>query len=261
MTTRDKAATSAITYKTIGWTIKRYNGGIFEPWNECAYISLISLSQVPDPMDPSYCYTTFYCDKNTIFNAIGAVSADWQETLYQTGGTVYLDAIMTVCHNGIPLGALTTPPLYTGQVYFYYDDIASAEHWANPEALYSHFNKSVAFPANPALLKKTTYTVTHAEYAADNQILPLSRYGKDTDGTLRNWDSHTFPYSDFSAHYYNFDHAFVRVTYYDGHYDDLAYAAASPVTLSNPTGQIAHISVVYYYRRVNQDAYIRQRYL
>lgn len=261
MTTRDKIATSAITYKTIGWTIKRYNGGIFEAWNECAYISLVSLSTVPDPEDSRYCYTTFYCDKNTIFNAIGAVSADWQESLYRNGGTVWLDAIMTVCHNGVPLGALTTPPSYTGQVYFYYDDIAAAEHWANPESLISHFNKSVAFPANPGLLQATTYIVTHMECTSDNQMLSLSRYGKDTSGSLKDWTSHSFPYSDFSAHYYNFDHSFVRVTYYDGHYDDLAYASASPVTISNPTGQIAHISISYYYRRVNQDEYIWQRYL
>lgn len=261
MTTRDKIATSPITYKTIGWTIKRYNGGIFEPWNECAYISLVSLSQIPDPQDSRYCYTTFYCDKDTIFNAIGAVSPSWQENLYQEGGTVYLDAIMTVCHNGIPLGALTTPPSYTGQVYFYYDDIAAAEHWSNPENLYSHFNKSVAFPANPALFKETTYTISHMECTADNRTLPLSRYGKDTEGTLKSWSSHTFPYSDFSSHYYLFDHSFVRITYYDGHYDDLAYADASPILLSNPTGQISHISITYFYRRSNLDEYIYQRYL
>lgn len=260
MTTRDKVATSAITYKTIGWTIKRHPGGIFEPWNECAYISLVSLYQLPDPEDSRYCYTTFYCDKDTIFNAIGAVSSEWQEILYQDGAVVYLDAIMTVCHNGVPLGALTTPPAHTGQVYFYFDDIASAEAWANPESLYSHFNKSVAFPANPALLKKTTYVLEHAECTSDNQTLPLSRYGKDTIGSLKDWDSQTFPFSDFSAHYYTFSHATMRVIYYDGHYKDLTYTEASSITLSNPDRQISHIWVTYYYRRTNPDEYIRHRY-
>ncbi len=261
MTTRDRIATSSITYKTIGWTIKRYDSSIYEPGNECAYISLVSLSQVPDPENPAYCYTTFYCDKNTIFDAIGAVSAEWQESLYLGGGTVWLDAIMTVCHNGAPLGALTIPPSYVGQVYFCYEDIAAAENWANPSSLLSHFNKSVSFPAVPGLFRVTTYTVTHMECTADNQLLPLSRYGKDTDGILRNWTFHAFPYSDFSSHYYLFDHAFVRVTYYDGHYDDLTFAAALPVTISNPTKQISHISVTYYYRRNNLDEYIHQRYL
>lgn len=262
MTTRDKIASGSITYKTIGWTIKRHNGGIFEPWNECAYISLTSLGRVTDPEDPRYCYSTFYCDKNTIFNAIGKVSSDWQETLYRDGGTVYLDAIMTVCHNGVPSGALTdNPPEYTGQVYFYYDDIVNAQNWANPESLLSHFNKSLVFPANPVLLKETSYEIHHMELTADNRSLPLSRYGKDTTGTLKNWDTHTFPYYDFSSHYFVFDHSSVRVTYYDGHYDDLAYTTATGITLSNPTGFITHISITYYYRRVNRDAYLEQRYL
>lgn len=262
MTTRDRIATGSVTYKTIGWTIKRYDGGIFEAWNQCAYISLTSLAQITDPEDSRYCYTTFYCDKNTIFNAIGKVSSDWQETLYREGGTVYLDAIMTVCHNGVPLGSLTdNPPEYTGQVYFYYDDIVNAQNWSNPASLQSHYNKSLSFPANPALLKETTYEIKHMEIAADNRMLPLSRYGKDVGGKLKNWASHAFPYSDFSSHYYRFDHSLVRITYYDGHYDELAYTFASAVTVANPTGLISHITVTYYYRRITQNEYVEQRYL
>lgn len=262
MTTRDKIATGSITYKTIGWTIKRHNAGIFEPWNECAYISLTSLGRITDPEDPRYCYSTFYCDKETIYNAIGKVSSDWQETLYRNGGTVYLDAIMTVCHNGIPSGALTdNPPAYTGQVYFYYNDIVNAQNWANPESLLSHFNKSLNFPANPVLLKETSYEIHHMELTADNRALPLSRYKKDATGTLRNWETYTFPYYDFSSHYFVFDHSSVRVTYYDGLYDDLSYAAATGVTVSNPTGLIAHISITYYYRRVNAEDCLEHRYL
>ena len=262
MTTRDKIATSSITYKTIGWTIKRYNTEIFAPWNQCAFVSLVNLSQIPDPEDPNYCYSTFFCDKDTIFNAIGQASEAWQDLLYWTGGTVYLDAIMTVCYSGVPQGALTDyPPIYTGQVYFTYEDIANAEAWANPSSLLSHFNKSLDFPANPALLGKTTYMVKHMELTTDNRTLSLSRYGKDTEGLLRYWDSHVFPYTDFSSHYYVFDHSDLQITYYDGHTDQLTYTSASPVTVSNSDGQISHVAVTYYYQRKNKDEYIRQRYL
>ena len=261
MTTRDRVATSSITYRTIGWTIKRYNGGIFEPWNECAYIAMDNLSYVQDPEDPNYSYTTFYCDKDTIYNLIGQASADWQETLYREGGTVYLDAIMTVCHNGVPLGALTDPPNYTGQVYFYYDDIVNAENWANPDSLQSHFNKSLPFPANPSLLKETSHTVRHMELTEDNRTLPLCRYGKDAEGRLKDWNSYTFPYTDFSSHYYRFDHSELQLTYYDGHSDNRTSSSAALVTVSNSDGQLAHVSVIYYYRRVNREETVRQRYL
>ena len=260
MTTHDRMATSSITYKTIGWTIKRYNTAITDPGNNCAYIALSGLYQVPDPENPSYSYTTFHCDKDTVFNAIGRASIEWQETLYREGGTVYLDAIMTVCYNGVPQGALTDPPAHTGRVYFTYEGIASAEGWANPTALLSHFNKSAAFPANPALLGETTYTVKHMELTTDNQMLPLSRYGKDSGGMLKKWSSHVFPYTDFSSHYFHFDHSEIRFTYYNGLSDSLTYTSPSPVTVSNPTGQIAHIAVTYYYRRANPNEYIRQRY-
>lgn len=261
MTTHDKNATSSITYRTIGWTIKRYDTAISDIWNECAYIVLVSLFQVPDPENPNYSYTTFYCDKNTIYNAIGQASTAWQEKLYSLGGTVYLDAIMTVCYNGVPQGALTDPPAHTGRVYFTYEDIASAEPWSNPASLLSHFNKSLTFPANPSLLGETTYTVKHMERTTDNQMLSLSRYGKDMEGMLRNWNSHAFPYTDFSSHYYVFDHSDLQITYYDGHTDRLSYTSASPVTVSNPDRQISHVDVTYYYRRVNPDEYISQRYL
>lgn len=263
MTTRDRLATSSITYKTLGWTIKRYDAPIDAAENECAYIALTSLFQFPDPEDSAYCYTTFFCDKDTIFNAIGSVSADWQDTLYQNGGIVYLDAIMTVCHNGVPLGALTEPPLYTGQVYFRYQDIATAEHWARPESLISHFDKSLTFPANPALLGKTSYTVAYAELTEDNSALSLSRYGQDTSGILKDWTSCTFSHSDFSAHYFYFDHTSVHLDYYPGYIgdSDLVYTEDSPIVLSNALGQIASISVTHYYRRKNPDEYLQHRYL
>ena len=261
MTTRDRVATSSITYRTIGWTIKRYNRGIDEEGNQCAYIALVSLYYVQDPEDSNYRYTTFYCDKDTIYNAIGKASADWQETLYRKGGTVYLDAIMTVCYSGVPQGALTVPPAHTGRVYFTYEDIAGAEAWANPKSLLSHFNKSLTFPANLILLKESTYTVKHMERTTDNRTLPLSRYKKDTSGKLKDWTSHTFPYTDLSSHYYRFDHSKLQITYYDGHSENRTSSSASSVTVSNSTGQIARVTVTYYYRRVTQEEVIRQRYL
>lgn len=260
MTTRDKIATSSITYKTIGWTIKRYNGGIGQSWNECAFLPLSSLNSFPDPEDSRYCYTTFYCDKNTIYNAIGEVSADWQESLYRNGGTVYLDAIMTVCYQGVPQGRLIdSKPTTEGRVYFYFDDIAKAEHWSDTSGLYSHYNKVLTFPANPILLKETTCTVKHMEIASDSQNLTLQRYGKDHMETHRNWSEQTFAAPDFSSHFFSFDHTQLQITYYDGTQEFRSYS--SKFTLKNPNQNIAGLIVTHYYKRTISTKKLSHRYL
>ena len=99
MTTRDKKAGSSVRYKTIGWTLKRTQ-------TSSDHTSSVRLkleqngASVSDPSDPSYVFTYFKCDKALIFAKIGEASEDWQRELYQNGGTVYLDAIMTIVENG-----------------------------------------------------------------------------------------------------------------------------------------------------------------
>ena len=154
MTTRDKVATGQIRYKTIGWTIKRYDLPIGAAGNETVTIMLEENREpLPDPEDDRYIYSYFYCDKDTIFQSIGKASQQWLSELYNNGGIVYMDAVMTVCENGQPCGSLSNSGNeYQGEVYFDYEGIAYARNWAAREELQSHFNKQVLFPANPSYL-------------------------------------------------------------------------------------------------------------
>ncbi len=253
MTTRDFAATSSVTYRTIGWTIKRYNIGIFDSPNQCAFIPMVSSGPGrPDPTDSRYTYNYFYCDKDTIYEAIGRVSPDWQTSLYQNGGTVYLDGIMTVCHNGVPLGTLyDSMPSYEGEVYFTFDGIANARNWRDVSGLYTHFNKQVSFPANPSFLRNSTaYQVLHFQAEPGQQPIPLSRYGHDRNGILTDWVSEVFTLADFSPYDFRLHHSETQITYYNGTSQTLVSEEAASVTLNNQE-PIEKVLVLYYYVRIS----------
>lgn len=152
MTTRDKKAGSSVRYKTIGWTMKRTPDA-----SAGAEIVRLKLEQNgasrPDPADPGYIFTYFKCDKDLIFAKIGDASADWQKDLYQNGGIVYLDAIMTVVENGRALGSMDESGILHGEVYTTAAGIMNARDWADAQALRTHYNKAVSFPPLPELLE------------------------------------------------------------------------------------------------------------
>ena len=149
MTTHDIVATKSTRYCTLGWTIKRYNLPINDPLNMCATIVITCDGSVEDPENERYLYSFFYCDKSTIFEAIGSISEEWQRELYLNGGTVYLDGIMTVIENNVTLGSLYLDGSRRGEVYDTYEGIVSARGWGpnSKNSLRTHFNKSVYFPA------------------------------------------------------------------------------------------------------------------
>lgn len=252
MTTRDKVATGSITYRTIGWTIKRFDSGVYDIHNQCAFIPVTTLADsMPDPENPAYKYSYFYCDRETIFEAIGNVSAEWQQSLYTNGGTVFLDAIMTVCDHGVPRGALLdTTPTCTGDVYFTFDGIVNAAAWRDPSSLLSHYSKNLSFPANPSFLvpENPPYTVTHYEIK-DGGTFSLARYGKDCSGTFR--DFFTIPVADFSANYFRFHYGEARIRYPDGTCDVLTFSNTSPSAISNGLHNITEVTVCLYYVRSN----------
>lgn len=253
MTTKDRIATGSITYKTIGWTIKRYDSGVYDPNNQCAFLPINTLEESRvDPNNSSYQYSYFYCDKTTIFNAIGSVSKEWQNSLYLHGGTVYLDAIMTVCEKGTPLGSLwNADPSYTGEVYFTFDGIVNARNWADPDALFTHFGKSLAFPANPDLLEPEdpSYSIYHYEVQSQ-QTLPLSRYEKDISDTFK--DSLRVPIADFSANFFQFVSGTAQILYLDGSSKTWNFDSGSPPTILNSSQNISHVSIFLYYKRSNK---------
>lgn len=149
MTTYDIKAAKSTRYCTLGWTIKRYDLPLDDPQNMYTTIVLICDGSVEDPKDERYLYSYFHCDKDTIFEAIGSSSAEWQRELYMDGGTVYLDGIMTVIENNRVLGSLSSDGKRSGEVYDTYEGIVSARNWGSKskDSLRTHFNKSVYFPA------------------------------------------------------------------------------------------------------------------
>ena len=68
MTTHDKKATSNVTYRTLGWTLKRYSGDIIGNMSVRLKLEATGTAKT-DPNDPNYIYNYFnytYC--NMSFN-------------------------------------------------------------------------------------------------------------------------------------------------------------------------------------------------
>lgn len=151
MTTRDKKASGTTRYKTLGWIVKRTQNA--SDSNQTIRLKLEE-NGAPrtDPNDADYIFSYFKCSKEIIFSKIGAASADWQIDLYQNGGIVYLDAIMTVIEDGRQMGHMDESGRLYGEVYITSDGIINARDWAKPEALLTHYNKAVYFPPVPDML-------------------------------------------------------------------------------------------------------------
>ncbi|SCP99224.1 DUF5704 domain-containing protein [Anaerobium acetethylicum] len=260
MTVHDRKATAAVTYKTIGWTIKRYNQPIDAAGNQCARIVLEeNAPSRPDPGDSKYIYSYFYCNRDAIFNSIGNASKEWQEELYSNGGTVYLDSIMTVCVNGVPRGSLTDGGAGSaGEVYFTFEGIAGARKWANPESLRTHFNKSLSFPENKEMLSGS-FHVAHFEVAGEDyeHAASLERYGKNISGGVLEAREHSFTKEDFTEHFFEYRKLHVMLEYRDGRKYDYWTEGDQDVqgmaVIGNQDNSIERADVHFYYERVERQ--------
>lgn len=191
MTTHDKKATSNITYQTLGFVIKRYNAPIDEPGQQYAVIKLKSYSDISyreDPTDDKYIYCYYYCDKTEIMNAIEKASKAWKNQLLNYGDYVYIDEVITVCQKGVPLGSLTSNSSNciksTGEVYYTFETISVARHWASPESLLSHYNKRVSFPAqvsvpNFSQKAQVVNTLRYKNTKSISTIIGHNKYNKE----------------------------------------------------------------------------------
>ncbi len=168
MTTRDKKATGGTKYRTIGWTIKRYSGSVSA--RERARIKLTQTSSVTDPKDSKYVYTSFVCTRAEIFGQIGEASKAWQKQLFQNGGMVYLDAIMTIVEDSSVKGSMDADGTLHGEVYTTAEGIMYARGWSDPGALRTHYNKSVFFSPQPDIVEP------EEEHERDKVIL---EYGEE----------------------------------------------------------------------------------
>lgn len=259
MTTHDRIATSPITYKTIGWMLKQYDMPFGEPGNRCVVVVLEDdgLPQV-DPENPAYQYCHFLSDKTEIFNAIGAVSKEWQHQLYSSGGTVYMDAIMTVCYNGVPQGGLNPDHSSYGRVYITYDGIAHAEAWADRTVLQSHYDKQVYFPGNPQLLTPVCpYEVAYYECFEENtDVWPLSRYQKDYRGEWVQEQDLEVQAENLSAHGFFYVSAQITKVYQDGT-GIVQRLDRTNVLIDKEEENLQSVRIVFYYRRGEQVSYLK----
>lgn len=157
LTTHDKKATGGIVYRTVGWTLKRYDLPIDAPGQQCAYIKLYDygeVSVVDDPDNPGYVYCYYYGSREAILSAIRRVSAEWYHQLYTYGDDVYIDSILSVVEYGVEMGGLTdNNGGRWGEVYDTYEGIAGARGWRDKEALRSHFDKKAWYPAQEKQLQ------------------------------------------------------------------------------------------------------------
>lgn len=251
MTTHDRIATNNITYKTIGWRIKRYNQPMSTPGNDSIVVVMQDGgSNVPDPDNPEYQYCYFTCDKETIFKRIGEVSAEWQEELYLNGGYVYFDAFMTICENGVPKGGLLDEGNSAwGFVYDTFETISTAAPWRDPQALRTHFDKQVYFGGNASLLSLTCKYEVESYECMDGEFLPLTRFGMDWSGELNGTKEKVeIRPADLSRYDFSYISACVEWTRRDGSITQY-WTQELPVTLDNSLAEFVSIRVNLYYKR------------
>ncbi len=143
--TYDKKATSSVSYKAIGWILKRYDAPINEPGQQYVIVRKIEYA-VEDPDNPGYLYCYFWSDRDEILDAVEEKSDVWRKQLEKYGDMVYIDNVMTVCNNRVPLGNVDENGKCTGEVYYTYEGIKNARPWANKEYLKAYFDIKLRFP-------------------------------------------------------------------------------------------------------------------
>lgn len=135
-------------YKTLGWTIKKYDLPIDDPSNITVTCMLHDESYVGED---GRAHTFFYVNREDVLAKTAQVSGEWSNELRSSGGVVYFDSIMTVCQNGIRLGELYDDGSWEGEVYFTYDGISTARWWRNPEDLKQDYDRRVVVEPDPTV--------------------------------------------------------------------------------------------------------------
>ena len=175
MITHDKKASTYITYKTLGFVIKRYDMPREAAYQQYAVIAIGSRGEIlEDIFDSSYVYCRYCIEEAVIADAVRKVSEEWYRALYSYGDHVYIDEIMTIAERGQLLGGLSENLEPYGEVYSDYEGIASARPWASKESLKTHFNKQVYFTAR--VIPKT--------FRYDEKVTAGRELSNDRAGTI-----------------------------------------------------------------------------
>lgn len=156
----DKRASGGIRYRTMGWVIKRYEDSIGASGQYSVNLPRSGFFyEITDPSNPDYVYTTFVIASETILKRIADVSAEWRNQLYKYGGYVYVDSIMTVTEDGVPMGNMADDGTMYGEIYNTYEGIRNAREWADGDRLAVYFGLKVKYPALSGALEEIT-TIT-----------------------------------------------------------------------------------------------------
>jgi hypothetical protein len=211
-----------VAYKTIAWTLKKYDLPIDHPDNLTITLWLQDESYLGDD---GYMHTTIYVERQQILDKVAEVSADWLEEIRRIGGTAYLDNIMTVSVDGNPLGYVDVDGGYHGEVYDTYEGIAGARDWKNPEDLRQYFGRRVALPADEAEYQPQGEVVSNVPLTAYYNYgaggISIGRTGRLYSDTYDVWQAipvmeNVNAEGDFSAYAYKLDYRRVQGTRYYG---------------------------------------------
>lgn len=168
--TYDKKASGSISYKAIGWIIKRYDAPMDAPGQQYVIVRKIEYA-VDDVNNPGYLYCYFWSDKDEILGAVEKVSKEWRTQLEKYGDMVYIDNVMTVCNNRVPLGNVDKNGVCTGEVYYTFEGISTARGWAQPQYLKSYFDIKLRFPILYKQPEKSFSTVFKTTDVVNSNVL------------------------------------------------------------------------------------------
>lgn len=177
MVTHDKKATTNVTYKTLGFVIKRYDMPMEAAYQQYVILPVGDEVQIlQDTFNENYVYCRYCVREGVIAEAVRQVSQEWYQVLYTYGEDVFIDEIMTVTEQGRALGGLTEQLVPYGEVYFQYEGIAAARPWASRESLKTHFDKRVYFRAR---------RVVPYDFRYEEAVVAREEMIKDNKGSIR----------------------------------------------------------------------------
>lgn len=166
-------------YKTIGWTLKKFDKPIDYPGNLTVILYLQDESYLGED---NLMHTVIYVERNTILEKVAQCSEEWLSELRKFGGIAYLDNIMTISENGVAQGELYADGTTSGEVYNTYEGIAAARNWSRPSDLKQYFGRKVYIPQDEPVYVPTPPEEENvrlvSDYNYDNKGISVGRTGE-----------------------------------------------------------------------------------
>ncbi|MBR4183898.1 MAG: hypothetical protein IKQ56_08785 [Lachnospiraceae bacterium] len=246
MTSNDRAAAGSVSYRTVGWTVKKEDKPSAE--TECTRVNQIEYDRTTDPQDNSRVITTYKVSEDKLFEAIKKCDKTWAKELFRDGGYVYLDAIMVVVRDGAPSGGINSDGSVWGTVYFSAYSIKNAESWADPDSLDSHFGKCVYFGGDEEKLWGEL-SIKYYELESEDDIdsaVSLGFLGFDEEGSLEDTE-YWLEAEDLSG--YRFDLSYSTIYLVDKNGLTTKYGGQPVYNVDNSDLIYERVTVCFYYTR------------